>query len=90
MGHPDFRVKNKVFASLWSDGESAMIKLAPAYQKRLTAAHPAMFTPVNDAWGEKGYTQVHLRPARTPQVREALTLAWQSTAPKVYLEDLLQ
>jgi hypothetical protein len=90
MGHPDFRVKNKVFASLWPDGESAMVKLTPTEQKRFTAAHPSMFSPVKGAWGEKGCTQVHLKPARTPPVREALTLAWRITAPKAYLEDLAE
>lgn len=90
MGHPDFRVKNKVFASLWPDGETAMVKLTPADQKRLIAAHPKMFEPVKGTWGIRGCTQVHLKPARVAQLREALRHAWLATAPKAYHEDLPQ
>lgn len=85
MGHPDFRVKNKVFASLWPDGETAMVKLSPADQRRLIAACPRVFSPVKGAWGERGCTQVHLKAARVAEVRAALAEAWRNTAPKAYL-----
>lgn len=87
MDHPDFRVKNKVFASLWPDGESAMVKLTPAQQAACTRAAPKMFEPVSGAWGVRGCTRVILKAARVAQVREALALAWRNTAPKAYLED---
>jgi hypothetical protein len=35
MGHPDFRVRGKVFASLGPDEEWGMVKLTTALQRRV-------------------------------------------------------
>ncbi len=72
-GHPDFRVGNKVFASLGApDAGAGMVKLTPEQQEMVMGAEPAVFSPSAGAWGRRGYTRVHLaavdpnRPSRAP------------------------
>lgn len=83
MGHPDFRMKKRIFATLGHPGPGwAMIKLAPEEQEWLVRADPDTFTPVPGAWGRAGCTNVRLRSARKGPVLEALTSAWRRRAPK--------
>jgi hypothetical protein len=79
MDHPDFRVKNRVFASLHSKDRFGMVKLTPAQQKEFVEGHPGAFEPESGAWGRSGYTRVILNAADEEAVGEALTLAWQNT-----------
>jgi hypothetical protein len=47
MGHADFRVGGRVFATLgWPDEQWGMVKLTPEQQKVLVQAEPAVFVPV--------------------------------------------
>jgi len=75
MGHPDFRVGGKIFASLWPDGTRGMVKLTPDQQEAFVNAEPAVFSPENGAWGRQGCTRVQLRRARAKSLRVALTAA---------------
>lgn len=78
-GHADFRVGGKVFASLGHAGaSSAMVKLTPEQQEMLVAAEPAMFTPVNGAWGLRGYTTARLAAADATTMKSALAMAWRN------------
>lgn len=82
MGHPDFRVGGKIFASLGPGEAWGMVKLTPDQQTTFVRTERAVFQPVNGAWGRKGATKVVLGPASEPSVRQALALAWRHTAPK--------
>ncbi len=82
MGHPDFRVRGKIFATLWPDDECGMVKLTPAEQDVFVQAAPKIFEPVNGAWGARGCTKVRLGAASERLVRRALIAAWRNTAPK--------
>jgi len=82
MGHPDFRVGGKVFATLWADGKTGVVKLTPDQQEAFVSAEPAVFVPVKGAWGSRGYTCVQLRRAKVKSVRVALAAAWRSVAPR--------
>lgn len=83
MGHPDFRVKNRIFATLGYPRRGwGMVKLTPEQQDWLVRAGPCAFSPVVGAWGRAGYTNVKLRAARKSVVREALSTAWRNRAPK--------
>jgi hypothetical protein len=82
MGHPDFRVANKIFASLHPDLKSAMVKLTPDQQKTFIAAAPKSFASESGAWGRSGCTRVHLAQINEDQLGEALTLAWQNIVAK--------
>jgi hypothetical protein len=83
MGHPDFRVGGKIFATIgYPDEQWAMVKLTPMEQEKFVHDQPQVFVPVKGAWGRQGATSVYLRAARKPVVRDALQTAWRRTAPK--------
>lgn len=83
MGHPDFRVAGKIFATLaYPKRGWGTIMLTRDEQEHFVRAQPAAFSPVKGGWGEKGATNVQLRAARKGVVREALMFAWQKRAPK--------
>jgi hypothetical protein len=82
MGHPDFRVNNRMFATLHADDRFGMVGLTPAQQQEFIAAHPETFTPESGAWGRAGSTRVRLALAHEEVVGEALTLAWQNSVRK--------
>lgn len=87
MGHPDFRVGGKIFATLDYPGEGwAMVKLLPEQQVRFVAAQPDCFLPVKGNWGRTGSTNVRLKAANARKLQPALETAWQNVAP----EDLNQ
>jgi hypothetical protein len=82
MGHPDFRVRGKIFATLGPDEDWGMVKLTPEQQALFTRTEPDVFEPVNGAWGRRGCTYVRLEAASEPAVRQALVEAWRNAAPK--------
>jgi hypothetical protein len=87
MGHPDFRVGGKIFATLGvPDKNSGMVKLTPAQQKQFVREEPEIFVPVKGGWGRRGATNVRLQAARKQPLYEALLAAWRNTAPKKLLE----
>jgi len=82
MGHPDFRVRGKIFATLGPNEEWGMVKLTPEQQRAFVQDEPKVFQPFNGAWGARGCTKVRLLPAKKQTVRRALVAAWRNTAPK--------
>jgi len=83
MGHPDFRVGGKIFATLGFPGAGwGVVGLTREQQEFFVGAEPKTFVPVKGGWGERGATHVRLRAARTGPVREALIAAWRNRAPK--------
>ncbi len=87
MGHPDFRVGGKIFATLGAPDDSwGMVKLTPAQQEALVSAEPAAFAPVPGGWGRGGATHVCLRAARVGSLRIALAAAWRNVAPRALAE----
>ena len=89
MGHPDFRVRNKIFASLGvPDADWGMVKLTPEQQEVLIAAEPHTFEPAAGAWGRRGATHVRLSAADQATLRSVLTMAWRNTAPKGLVRSL--
>jgi hypothetical protein len=83
MGHADFRVGGKIFATLgYPKPGWGMVKLTAEQQAFIIRAQPGAFVPVKGAWGERGATNVILRAARVAVVREALSNAWRNLGPK--------
>jgi len=81
MGHPDFRVRGRIFATLGHPSHGwAMLKLTPDQQELFVSLDPETFVPVKEAWGLRGATSVRLRAARKGPVQEALAAAWSNTA----------
>jgi hypothetical protein len=83
MNHPDFRVGNRIFATLgYPDGSWGMVKLPPEEQHRLIEAMPETFKPAAGAWGRQGSTMMRLANAK-PQVSiYALEMAWRLAQAK--------
>jgi hypothetical protein len=83
MGHPDFRVSGKIFATLgYPDEGSAVVLLAPDEQAVLVRAAPRVFSPVKGGWGRRGSTRVALAAVDVRTLRNAIKTAWQRRAPK--------
>jgi hypothetical protein len=82
MNHPDFRVRGKIFATLWPDDDWGMVKLTPEQQTMFTHSEPKIFQAIKGGWGRRGATKVSLPAAKKNIVRKALIAAWLNTAPK--------
>jgi hypothetical protein len=83
MGHPDFRVGGKIFATLGYQNEGrGVLILSPEEQRELISQYPEMFEPVPGGWGLRGSTQVLLKQITRPVLQAAMTRAWQRKAPK--------
>ena len=80
MGHPDFRVNGRIFATLHADLQWGMVKLTPDQQRAVIQEHPGVFVPENGAWGLQGCTAVRLDAVDEETLGEALTLAWRNAA----------
>jgi hypothetical protein len=80
-GHPTFRVRDKLFATLSDDRRSAGIKATKEEQTALVAADPETFG-VPAYVGRYGWVSVELATADPAEVRELVTEAWRQTAPK--------
>ena len=73
MGHADFRVNNRVFASLHNGRGAGAIMLTPEQQADVMREHPDAFTPASGAWGRSGWTTVRLAGVAEEALGEALT-----------------
>jgi hypothetical protein len=80
MDHPDFRVRGKIFATLWKD--NGVVILTREQQEQMMRSNPDVFAPAKGGWGRKGSTTVLLKTADQRSVREALSLAWSNKAAK--------
>jgi len=87
VGHPDFRVGGKIFATLGPDEDWGMVKLTAEQQALFVRAESDVFRPANGAWGRRGSTIVRLADADEATVRQALMAAWRNTAPKRLVQD---
>ena len=89
MGHPDFRVRGKIFATLAYPSEGwGMVKLTPEQQQTFVRTEPGVFAPVNGGWGRRGATTVRLEAADEMSLRSALVTAWRNAAPKRLVQEL--
>jgi hypothetical protein len=83
MGHPDFRVGGRIFATLgYPDAQWGMVKLTPEQQEAFVSDEPTVFVPVKGTWGRRGATSVCLRTAKVKSLRVALAAAWLNIAPR--------
>jgi hypothetical protein len=82
MGHPDFRVRGKIFASLaYPDEAWGVLRLTVEQQQRFVRTEPKVFKPVKGGWGLKGATNVCLKPATKAKLFTAMVTAWRNLAP---------
>ena len=87
MGHPDFRVRGKIFATLGApDASFGMVKLTPEQQEGFVEKWPKVFVPVKGGWGLRGATNVRLAAATAAALRPALEVAWRNVAPRALVQ----
>jgi len=80
-GHPTFRVRKKIFATLAPDGSTAGVKASLEAQQALIASEPETFS-VSDYTGRYGWTTIQLDRVDSEELRELIVDAWRQTAPK--------
>ncbi|MGH8091962.1 MAG: MmcQ/YjbR family DNA-binding protein [Chthoniobacterales bacterium] len=77
--HPDFRIRNKIFATLgYPDPHWGMVKLTPEQQKELLGLAPETFRPAAGAWGRRGSTLVLLSGTTPATLGPILRRAWEN------------
>lgn len=81
FGNADFRVRNKIFATLDTGAERGSLKVRSEIQRLLVSARPQAFVPAAGAWGNSGWTYVMLEHAELDEVRELMADAWRLIAP---------
>jgi hypothetical protein len=83
MGHADFRVGGKIFATLgYPSDRFGVVMLSPQDQDLIVRDYPKTFSRVAGGWGASGGTIVLLRGASKRAVKIALEAAWRKRAPK--------
>jgi hypothetical protein len=80
--HPDFRVNNRIFDTLWPKESRAVVKLPLADQAALLKSSPRTFS--RNAWSRQGWTNVHLQHISATQFRELAKKEWRNVAPKKF------
>jgi hypothetical protein len=86
-GTPALRVKGKLFARLWEDGETLVLKVDFDSRDAMLKAQPGIFF-VTDHY--RGYPAVLVRlpKVKDTQLRILLEDAWRFSAPKKMLQQL--
>jgi hypothetical protein len=82
MGHPDFRVGGKIFATLHAPAKgTGAVMLLPEQQEMAMDAEPDAFSPAAGAWGRGGSTIVRLADVSDEWLERVLEWAWAKKAP---------
>jgi YjbR len=76
---PDFRVAGKIFATLPSS-HHLVLKLTPEQQGMVMQSDPAMFSAVEGAWGDRGWTNAEIAKLDDVSALSALIMAWTNVA----------
>jgi len=77
---PSFRVKSKIFATLWETEQRAVLKLTLELQTTLVASDPETFFLTG--WEHQGWTGVQLTNIDPEQFKKLMIAAWKNVAPK--------
>ncbi|MBN8676243.1 MAG: MmcQ/YjbR family DNA-binding protein [Chitinophagales bacterium] len=79
---PDFRVKNKIFATIKAGKQLMMVKLSAVDQSVFCSFDKTVIYPVPGGWGRQGATYIELKKVKKAMLQDALTTAWKQVAPK--------
>ena len=82
--HPDFRVRNKIFATLWPEQRRSVLRLTLAEQFALLKQDAETFSVRGSP--RYGWTGVKLERVDKEQFRGLLVEAWRGVASKELLE----
>ena len=79
MAHPDFRVRNRIFATLgYPDSNFGMVRLTPDQQRDAIQRAPEAFRPAAGAWGRSGSTLVVLAAITEQELQPLLRQAYEN------------
>jgi hypothetical protein len=79
-GHPTFRVRKKMFATLSTDGSTGTVKAPREEQAALVQERPEVFF-VPAYVGVHGWVGLHVAGVPADELAELITEAWRMTAP---------
>ncbi len=73
---------NRTYSTLAGDGLSANLKFTPDEQELKCMVHPEAYAPVDNKWGQQGWTVCTLAALTKDELRAALEMAWRHAVPK--------
>src|SRR3982074_3266721 len=77
MGSPDFRVGDRIFATLASQKQGyGNLMLTPEQQAEFVEEQPDVFVPIAGGWGRMGMTHIRLAVTNEDMMAGALHAAW--------------
>ena len=82
MGHADFRVDGRIFATCGFRKGFGVLLLTPAQQAGMLQDATEIFLAGPGTWGENGATQVALAKITPALLEPALRLAWKNRVEK--------
>jgi hypothetical protein len=83
MGHADFRVGGRIFATLASvDKGYGNLMITVEQQQAFVEELPEVFLPVAGGWGRNGATHIRLAGASEDVLHGALQVAWKLRVEK--------
>ena len=83
MNHPDFRLNNRIFATLSAQEKGCgVLKLTLEQQAAFITDQPHIFSPVQGGWGRMGMTYIHLNQADESIMAGALKTAYHNLHEK--------
>lgn len=88
-GTPALKVRGKLMARLWEDGETVVLKCEWEERERLMATYPGVFY-LTDHYLKHPYVLLKLAQARPALMRPAVEAAWKIAAPKGLENDTMK
>ena len=81
-----FRVNKKIFCTLLEKDALAMVKLSLVDQSVFCAFDKTVIYPVPGGWGKQGATYIDLKKVKKAMLKDAMTVAYCTIAPKKLAE----
>lgn len=75
-----FRIKKKIFATYDPKSNTATVKLTRADQDTFAESAPDIIYPVEEKWGEQGWTRIDLELAHPDVCKDVLSISYNSVA----------
>ncbi len=81
-----FRIGKKIFATMNEPEKRMTLKLSPLDQDVFCTFDKNVVYAVPNAWGKQGWTHVNLQTVRKEMLKDILTVAYCTVAPKKQAE----
>lgn len=82
FGRPSFRVRKKIFATLWPMEKILVLKLNEIEQSVFSDIDRTAVYPVDGGWGKQGFTKFEYTRLNKSIIKDALTHSYCNVAPK--------